>query len=139
MECTEERVRDLMLAYDAYKATHKQIDVHALYADLVVQPAPRFYVSETRARVVVSRMMKGDKLQGMRPLKRAMFEEIHRRVKVLAKEHPKADLSLLCAEVVTQPAPQFYLSPASAKILICQARKKWYQEKMKRLRLYACL
>ena len=44
-------------------------------------------------------------------------------------------ISELCAKVIAQPAPKFYLTPGSAKVMVCKARKQWIQEKWKRLRL----
>ena len=48
---------------------------------------------------------------------------------------PELTISELCAKVIAQPAPKFYLTPGSAKVMVCKARKQWIQEKWKRLRL----
>ena len=99
-------------------------------------PSRRFWVSDIRAGLVVSVMMRGENdLSGMRPLKKEMYEEIHTRVVALKSEYPELTISELCAKVIAQPAPKFYLTPGSAKMMICKAKKRWMQEKLRRLRL----
>lgn len=133
MEFSEERLENLMRVYDNYITNCQYIRMTEVYAYIANAPADRFYVSDIRAAVVVSDMMHGKKLQGMRPLKREMFEEIFRRVNILQTEKPSLSIRQLCAEVVTQPAPKFYITPGSAKIMICKARKEWIRNKLKRL------
>ena len=112
MEYADERMRDLMRAYDEYISSCEYVRMPDVYA-----------------------MMRGVPLKGMRPLKREMFEEIFRRVLALRKKRPELTVRACCCVVVAGPAPKFYLTPGSAKIMVCKARKKWIQEKLKRLRL----
>ena len=75
-------------------------------------PCGRFYVSEERAKAVVSQLIKGnDATAGMNESKRRMFSEIHRRVARLRRDRPRSSLSALVSEVVNSPAPEMYLSP----------------------------
>lgn len=136
MEYSEERIRDLMRAYDEYVSSCKYIRMPDVYRNIVEMPSRRFWVSDIRATLVVSAMLRGeDVLNGMWPLKREMYMEIHRRVIELAKGNSGMGISELCSIVVAQPAPRFYLTPGSAKAMVCKARKRWMQEKWKRLRL----
>lgn len=57
-----------------------------------------------------------------------MYEEIYNRVFKLQEECPELTISELCAKVIAQPAPKFYLTPGSAKVMVCKARKQWIQE-----------
>lgn len=99
-------------------------------------PSRRFWVSDIRAALVISAMIRGETdLNTMWPLKKEMYEEIYSRVLTLQEEHPELTISELCAKVIVQPAPKFYLTPGSAKIMVCKARKQWIQEKWKKLRL----
>lgn len=134
MEYAEERLRDLMRVYDNYIASCTYIRMPEVYASIVNAPAARFYVSDIRATVVVSALLKDKPLKRMHPLKREMYEEIARRVVALREDHPEWTLRRLCALVVEQPAPKFYLTPGSAKVMVCKNRKKWLKEKLKRLR-----
>ena len=70
----------------------------------------------------------------MRPLKREMFQEIHKRVVELKTKNPNWSINKCCEIVVAQPAPKFYLSAGSIRIMICKERKKRYEERKKRLR-----
>ena len=133
MEFSEERLENLMRVYDDYIMSCDYIRMPEVYAYIAKAPADRFYVSDARAAVVVSDMMQGKSLTDMRPLKREMFEEIGRRVMELRGLHPSWTMRKLCAEVVGQPAPKFYITPGSAKIMVCKARKLWIERKLKRL------
>lgn len=135
MEYAGERMHDLMRAYDEYISSCEYISMPDVYAKIVNMESSRFWVSDIRATQVIYAMMRGVQLKRMRPLKREMFEEIFRRVMALKKKRPELTVRNCCAIVVAQPAPKFYLTPGSAKIMVCKARKKWMQEKLKRLRL----
>lgn len=134
MEYAEERLRDLMRAHDQYLASCAYIRMPELYDNIVNSPARRFYVSDTRAAVVISAMLKGKECKRMHPLKREMYQEILRRVMLIRDEHPAWTIAQLCAHAVMQPAPKFYITPGSAKVMVCKARKKWIAEKLRRLR-----
>ena len=74
-------------------------------------PAPRFWVSEARAMRVISMIMKGeDILESMHPEKRAMYEEIYRRVMNIRAEHPEIPLGDVVFDVVNNEAPKSYLT-----------------------------
>ena len=135
MEYAEERIKDLMRAYDEYISSCVHIRMPDVYAAIVNMESMRFWVSEIRATKIIYAMLRGVPLKGMRPLKREMFEEILKRVLDLKKRRPELTIRECCCIVVAQPAPKFYLTPGSAKIMVCKARKKWMQEKLKRLRL----
>ena len=134
MEYSHERSDDLMMAYDRYIATCKHIRMPDVYESIVNMPSSRFWVSDIRAALVVSAIIRGDAhLESMWPLKREMYLEIYRRVLILKKKRPGLSISELCAEVVIQPAPKFYLTAGSAKMMVCKARKRWIQRKRERL------
>ena len=135
MEYAEERMQDLMRAYDEYISSCYYIRMPDVYAAIVNMEARRFWVSDIRATKVIYAMLRGVTIKGMRPLKREMFEEILRRVLAMRKARPELTVRACCSIVVAGPAPKFYLTPGSAKIMVCKARKKWVQEKLKRLRL----
>ncbi len=125
---------DLMRAYDNYIETCGYIRMPDVYGSIVNMPSRRFWVSEIRAALVVAAIMRGENcLDSMLPMKREMYEEIYRRVLALRAEYPEESTSELCAMVVERPAPKFYLTPGSAKIMVCKARKQWKIEKLKRL------
>lgn len=131
VDYARDRERDLMAAYRNYVGSCGHINVPEVFAAIVDMPARRFYVSDVRAAVVMRKMALGDDLRHMRPTKREMFREIHRRVNELARLSPGARLLDVVAKVVYGPAPKFYLSPGSAKVMVYKARKEWYGRKRK--------
>lgn len=135
LEYTEERITALMEEYDRYIASCDYIRMSEVFDHIVNQPCRRFWVSNIRAAVVVARMLKGYKLKNMRPSKKEMFQEIFRRVCALKEAYPSMSLFQLVTEVVAQPAPKFYLTASSAKIMVYKAKKEWYAKKKRRMRL----
>lgn len=125
MEWNEERLSDLMDAYYSYLRQAKIINMTDVYNHIVNMPAKRFWVSDIRAALVVAAIFRGEKvLENMWPLKREMYEEIYNRVMTLKQNNPNISMSQLCAMAIAQPAPKFYLTPGSAKMMICKARKQ---------------
>ena len=90
-------------------------------------PARRFWVSEGRAAIVISMMESGKRLPNMRPTKLKMFNEIHRRYKELRAREPGKSLASLVAEIVMQPAPEYYLTPGTIKEFIFRIKKGKYE------------
>lgn len=134
MEYSTERINDLMRVYDEYLSSCRHIRMLDVYKTIVDKPAVRFWVSDIRAALVVSALMRGEiDLDSMWPLKKEMYQEIYHRVLLLRESRPDLRISELCAIVVEQPAPKFYLTPGSAQMMICKARKQWKREKMKKL------
>ncbi|MCD8295372.1 MAG: hypothetical protein LUE27_09050 [Clostridia bacterium] len=137
MECSEQRAVDLMRAYDRYVESAGQLRMPDVYRAVASMPASRFWVSEIRASLVVSAMLRGERpLERMWPLRREMYAEICRRVVELRKRNPDMSVSDACAEVVMQPAPSFYLTPGTVKVMICRYRKEWVRRKLARLSLW---
>ncbi len=134
-EYANERITALMQEYDRYIASCDYIRMTEVFNHIVNQPCRRFWVSNMRAAVVIARMMKGESLNEMRPTKKEMFQEIFARVANLRKANPAKSLFQLVTEVVAQPAPKFYLTPGSAKIMVYKAKREWYAKKMRKLRL----
>ncbi len=130
-EYEDARNNDLL---NAYRAALRLYDGSSsdLYRKVVEMPAQRFYVSEERASIVISNMYKGRSIAQMRPNKREMYEEIYRRVIELKKSRPDDSIYDLTFDVVQQPAPKFYLTSESARVLIHYIKKKWYEQRKKK-------
>lgn len=124
---TQERNDALLKAYREQVSTTRVVRLNEIGEKIVNSPSPRFWVSEERAAAVVSAIMRGKPvLKMMRPTKRAMFEEIHRRVVALKKKHPDWHLCQLVFEVVNSPAPKFYMEASSALERLFKIRNGWY-------------
>lgn len=133
-EYEDERNHDLMSAFHRLIEEADYISLADIYNKVVHCPSVRFWVSEERAAIVISRMLKGDDLHYMSRSKQAMFREIFKRAQEIRKANPDITLFDVAFRVVRQPAPCFYLTPGSAKVIICSAKRKWYEERKRKLR-----
>lgn len=89
MEYSQERSDDLMRAYDEYIQSCDYIRMPDVYNNIVNMPSRRFWVSDIRAALVISAMMRGEaRLDKMCASKREMYEEIYRRVAIMREKHP---------------------------------------------------
>lgn len=136
MEYSDARFSDLMRAYDEYMDKCKYIRMPEVYHAVANMPAKRFWVSTIRAALVISAMIRGeDPLKKMRGSKKEMYLEIYKRVMELRENNKTALITELCDIVVAQPAPKFYLTPKTVKVMICKRRKEWIEKKKRKLRL----
>lgn len=124
-----ERNKDLMRAFHQDLRETKVIRLNEVWRRVANMQSARFWVSEERAAVVVARMMKGDKLDNMRPLKREMFTEIFNRVRNMMMEKPELSVYKCCIAVVNSPAPKFYMTPLSIRETIYKIKRKWYHKR----------
>lgn len=124
---THERNAALLKTYREHVNAADFVRLDEIGKKVVNSPSPRFWVSEERAAAVVSAIMRGKPvLETMRPTKREMFEEIHRRVVALKKQHPDWHLSRLVFVVVNSAAPKFYMEVSSALERLFKIRNGWY-------------
>lgn len=133
-EYEQERNADLMRAYREDLETCKVIRLPEVWRRIANMPSARFWVSEERATVVVSKMLKGECPNNMRPLKKEMYLEICRRVKLLLDRQPDMSVFQCCVQVVNSPAPKFYMTPLSIRETIYKIKRQWYNERKKKLR-----
>ena len=95
-----------------------------VYNRIVNKPSARFWVSDIRAALVVSAIMRGDaRLEKMWPMKREMFQEIYNRFIALRERVSDLSISDLCAIVVEHPAPKFSLTAGRATMMSYKAKK----------------
>lgn len=121
-EFGDQRNAELLEAFKRVLKTCNYRDNADYFYRAALEPASRFWVSERRALVVMKKIINGDSLDGMFAKRKAMFMEIYRRVQALREKNPKLTLFSAVFEVVNSPAPEFYLSPGSARVLIYRLR-----------------
>lgn len=123
-EFERERAKHLLQEYRDYLSSHSRILNRDMYAHIVNCRSPRFWVTNTRATIVMSDMLKGRSISHMRRYKREMYYEIFRRVCAMLRRRPAMNLLDAVSEVICQAAPKYYMSPESAKVLIYNERKR---------------
>lgn len=136
VEYENERNDELMAAYHKLMDEADCICMEKIYKDVVNLPASRFWVSEERAAIVISAMMRGERLKDIvkRRPKQEMFMEIYRRAMAIKKSNPSLSAYDLAFKVVRQPAPKFYMTPGYARLIIFLHKKQWYEERKRKLR-----
>lgn len=138
MDFTRERNDDILRAYREQLALADYIIMPEIFEKVAESPARRFWVSEERAAVEVSRMLAGKPFPRMRANKREMFEEIFRRYMALRDLHPEKSLFALVSSIVHQPAPKFYLTPRTVGEFIYRIKNGWYDKQFDRYRQSSC-
>lgn len=138
MDFTRQRNDDIMRAYREQLALADYIIMPEIFEKVADSPAQRFWVSEERAAVEVSRMLVGKPFARMRANKREMFEEIFRRYLALRGLHPDKSLLELVSIIVHQPAPKFYLTPRTVGEFIYRIKNGWYDKQYDRHRQSSC-
>lgn len=123
-EFAEQRNEDLISAYRRKLSECEVIRLPKVLRETVQSPSKRFWVSEERAIIVVMQMMAGKNLDRMQPMRKAMYEEIYRRTMKVKMMNPEMTITDIVSRVIEQPAPCFYLTPGSAKVIIHNAMKK---------------
>lgn len=128
-EYEQERNNNLLRLYHQLISEVKFICSEEIYRKMADSPSDRFWVSEERALIVVLQIMKGDTLIGMGKNKRDMFFEIYRRATIMKQKYPTLSLTKIIFKVVRQPAPKFYLTEGSIKVIISKIKSKWYERR----------
>lgn len=130
IDFTNQRNKELMLCFRKAYDSHPYSDIHKIFETVVSYPCSRFWVSEERALLVVSALLKGlPILDTMLPSKREMFLEIFRRTSALLEQNPDKRLSDIVFDVVNSQAPKFYLTPGSALVIYYKIRQGHYDNR----------
>ena len=133
-EYQDERDKDLMRAYHEQIASCDTIVLSDIFRNVVEMPSARFWVSEERAAIVIAKMFRGDKLEKMRPNAREMYFEIYKRVVSEMETYPDKSIAEIVFQVIRQPAPKFYLTPDTARVIVTRIKREKYRHVFKRLR-----
>lgn len=126
-EFCEQRDRELHKAFIDILSSAVDVPLREMFAMAAASPCSRFWVSEERAADIVSAIRRDARVQErdeMLPKRREMFEEIARRVDIVLKEHPDMPLQHAVRKVICRPAPEFYLTPESARTIIYNFTRK---------------
>ena len=137
-EYEADRNRELMRVYREQLASCSQVVPSEIYKNVVAQPSSRFWVSEWRCAIVLSRMFNGDDLSSMIPNKREMYQEIFERAKKMYQQDPTVNYFMMAFTIIHQPAPKFYLTPESACIIITRCKRDIMRQELQSMRQRLC-
>lgn len=117
-----QRDHELLMNFRKELMESRGIPLRELFGRAARRPASRFWVSELRAAEVISAMMRGVASEKMVPQKKRMYEELLRRVEAWRSDNPGRPLSDAIFEAVNSEAPEFYITDASARVIIYRLR-----------------
>lgn len=127
VDFTAQRNSELMRAFKKAYSEFPSNDIHKVFEIAVSYPCSRFWVSEERAMLVISSLMKGQPiLDTMLPTKREMFIEILKRYQVARKRQPNKPFFDIVFDIVNSPAPKFYMTPGSAMVTYYKIKQGHY-------------
>ena len=115
---TEERDAELMSCFRKCLAKAVLIDLESIFSEVAAMPTKRFYVSESRAAIVIRQHLRGEGWSVKRRLRVRMFEEIERRTLENIRRNPGMRFDDAVFDAVNSSAPCFYLTPRSCRTLI---------------------
>lgn len=118
-----DRNRELHESFMEVLRTAGGVSLRDMFTLAVNRPASRFWVSENRAADVIGRMMRGIEDGDMLPKRRDMYREILRRVRRLMKGDATLCMTRAVYEVIYEEAPEFYMTPESARSIIYAMRR----------------
>lgn len=122
-----ERNSDLLRAFRvSLKSCEGVIRTTDIFKRAIKVPARRFWVSEERAAFVLSAMFAGKKLPVVYHSRRRMYDEIYRRAVLIRESDPYMSIYDIAINVVNQPAPEFYLTPGSARVIFYKIKRGFY-------------
>lgn len=122
---TEARNKELLGAVRRLVMDPSCKSMTEVYARAVMEPCSRFWVSERRAAEVISKMLRGEDQDWKSvPLRSKMYRELCRRVTAWREENPCHHLSDAVFAAVNSQAPEFYLTPESAMVIVSRIMKR---------------
>lgn len=132
-ENTSDRDKDLFDVFIKKMSESKYpICLTDVLKEVVKHPAKRFYVSSRRAHEIIVRIRNGEDVK-LSPERERMFHCIMELVEEQEAKYNDKPLKHIIEDIIDQPAPEFYLKPSSAKIILHHERRR--QKDMQQLRM----
>lgn len=99
------------------------IKLSDILENVVKHPADRFYTATRGVYETIKKIRKGEEIILSEERER-LINEVIKRVEEEEKKHPEKKLKRIVEEILDSPAPEFYLKPSSAKIIIHHEKKR---------------
>ena len=121
--CEYVRQRNLNLRREVIARIGTRRSLADIFSEVSASRAERFYISEERALLLIKRKMKtGSWDPDMFPMRRRMMEVIEEKVAELRRVDPGMSLREAVFEVVNSPAPSFFLTPGSVRVIFYSSK-----------------
>lgn len=88
-------------------------------------PSPRYWCSESQAACAISERIRGvvPKKEPY-PERKRLYDSIYEKYKELRKSRPNDSLAMIAFDIVNSHAPESFLSPDSAKVILNRHKNK---------------
>lgn len=96
--------------------------------------APRFFSSNMFCESMITKMLNGQPTGLKNPQAVRKYNELFRRYKQKAEQYPEKTIREICAIIVDEPAPEFYLNRRITQWIIAREKKERWEEIMKKMR-----
>lgn len=121
----DERDRFLLSTKRKLYSMVAHIDTPEILRTLVKMPAPRLWISEQTAEVVVDRMTKGTMdLDRCHKERRRLYEYLFKRYNEERLKRPEEKTSLIIFDIIYSPAPESFISEKSIASLMTRYRMR---------------
>lgn len=130
---TERNIELLHRFRQATIASDGDINLTRIVEEIINSPASRFYISEERAAAVMSAALRDRDIPGHSKSKKELYGELIARYRAIQETEPGITTKDAAAMIVRQPAPKFYLTVGSAKVILHKAKKLEWMKKRKKL------
>ncbi|MDD4713174.1 MAG: hypothetical protein PHP34_07585 [Bacteroidales bacterium] len=125
MQSISERDKDLLRAYrEVLEKTGYPFSLTEVMEKTVKKPAKRFYASFRYVYECIKALKDGRPIRYQQKEKERMIYEIWERVQVEEKCNPDIKLNELVENILDSPAPEFFLKPSSAEVILCKAKRR---------------
>ena len=125
MQSISERDKDLLRAYrEVLEKTGYPFSLTEVMEKTVKKPAKRFYASFRYVYECIKALKDGRPIRYQQKEKERMIYEIWVRVQVEEKCNPDIKLNELVENILDSPAPEFFLKPSSAEVILCKAKRR---------------
>lgn len=101
----------------------RKVSMKDIAAEMMNKEAPRFFTSLSTAQRIISKMYRGMEISFTNRNKKEMYEEIFRRVKK-AVQRGELENYIDIEEIITQPAPSYYVNKITMRSIIYRAISK---------------
>lgn len=112
-----QREKELMTVFRSVLASSARVNMMNVFREVVSRPCSRYWVTEERAAIVISSIMRGTYTPLGRD-KHDMYMSLYRRFLETRSQCPNLPYQELIFLSVNSPAPRFFLSPSLAKTII---------------------
>lgn len=128
----DERDKFLLSTKKKLYSLVSHIDTTDIMRMLVKMPAPRLWISEQTAEVMVDKMLKGADLSNCHKEQKRLYEYLFKRFLEERAKRPDEKKSIIIFDIIYSPAPESFISEKSIGSLMTRykMRSKGIQPKI---------